>query len=77
MPTFSRRRFLAALQLEADQRGTARHLAGDDIRLRMVLAAGIDDPRDLRLLKDWIYEMAARQRVANDDFAVEWARCFG
>lgn len=33
--------------------------------------------RDLHLLRDWIYEMHARQRAANDDNAVDWLRCFG
>ena len=33
--------------------------------------------RDMRLLKDWIYEMAARQRAVNDESAVDWLRCFG
>jgi hypothetical protein len=33
--------------------------------------------RDLRMLRDWIYEMAARQRAANDELAVDWLRCFG
>jgi len=33
--------------------------------------------RDMRLLKDWIYEMHHRQRVANDETGVDWLRCFG
>lgn len=32
--------------------------------------------RDTRLLRDYVYEIAARQRAANDE-AVDWMRCFG
>ena len=36
------------------------------------LAAG----RDMRMLRDFVYEMHARQQAANDG-AVDWIRCFG
>jgi hypothetical protein len=32
--------------------------------------------RDMHLLRDWIHEMHARQRAANDE-SVDWLRCFG
>jgi hypothetical protein len=32
--------------------------------------------RDLRLLRDYVYEMHHQRRVANDE-AVDWMRCFG
>lgn len=40
----------------ADQRRAAGHLSGDDIGLRMVLAAGIDDLGHLRLLGEEVGE---------------------
>ena len=32
--------------------------------------------RDTRLIRDYVYDVMARQRAANDD-AVDWLRCFG
>ncbi len=54
-----KRRVLAALQLEADQRRAAGHLLGDDVGLRMVLAAGIDDLGDLGMVGEEIGDAAA------------------
>ena len=43
-------RFLAALQFEGNQRRTARHLLGDDVGLRVIGAARIDDLGDRLLI---------------------------
>jgi len=32
--------------------------------------------RDMRLLRDYVYEMHAKQKAANDE-SVDWPRCFG
>lgn len=32
--------------------------------------------RDMRLLRDYVYEMHAKQQAANDE-SVDWLRCFG
>jgi hypothetical protein len=33
--------------------------------------------RDLRLLKEYVYEMHAKQQQAANDESVDWLRCFG
>src|SRR5450432_736800 len=45
------RRRLAALDLEADQRRAGAHLLLHHRRLRMILATGIQEPRDFRMLR--------------------------
>jgi len=51
------RRRLAALDLEADQGRAGAHLLLHHRRLRMILAAGIKQPRDLGMLRQRIGDL--------------------
>ena len=51
-------RLLAALDLEGDQRRAAAHLLLHDAGLRMIGAAGINQPRDFRVLGERVGKRA-------------------
>src|SRR5262245_22191662 len=57
---------LAALDLEADQRRSRPHLLLHGGRLRMIGTAGIDQPRDLRMVRKYIRDLRRRLGLRAD-----------
>src|SRR6185312_2505739 len=54
------RGLLAALDLEADQRRAGAHLLLHQLSLRVIGAAGIDQPRNLRVRRERVGDLARR-----------------